>query len=128
MEQSPPTILVVDNDEALTAAISMRLEDAGFNCITAASGAQGIALFDRGQIDLVITDVVMPGGDGFVLAEHIRKAGDTPVIVCTGYRKDHFGRLGSVPGVTVFEKPFSHERLLELVETELILAGVTPPG
>lgn len=121
MSDRNPTVLIIDNDEGLLSALETRLADDGMNVVSARSGAQGLAAFAAHDIDLVITDLNMPNGDGISLIEHIRSAGTTPVIVMTGFRDEFRPALRSLSNVTVLRKPFPTEQLRELIETELML-------
>ncbi|MFK7790244.1 MAG: response regulator [Phycisphaeraceae bacterium] len=111
-------ILIVDNDEGVCQALATRLEDAGYTCKTASSGAQGLALFQHGHIGLVITDMNMPHGDGASLIQSIRKQADTPIVVVSGFYNVYEQDLANYPGVTLFKKPFEAASLIDLVEVE----------
>lgn len=113
------TILVIDNDESLLAVLERRLEHLGYRCDTAACGAQGIAGFDPDRHDLVVTDLNMPGGDGVALARAIREVSDVPIVVVTGYRDAFRTRVRAVPGLTVMEKPFDFNDLVDVVDAEI---------
>lgn len=123
MSEQRPTVLVVDNDDAYRAAVCIRLEEAGFNCLEAGTGAQGIEVFRAGGVDAVVTDLVMPAGDGSTLVRAVRAAGDTPVLVCTGYKDEPHGLLSEFPHLPILRKPFAPEALIEMVELELGLHG-----
>jgi two-component system response regulator MtrA len=112
-------ILIIDNDEALVNALEIRLRSIGFDCVTAASGAQGLAAFDDQAIDLVITDLNMPAGDGVSLARSIRKESDVPIVMITGFRDAFRSRVRAVPGVTLLEKPFDTNELIDVVDAEI---------
>lgn len=113
------TILIVDNDVDLTKAIAVRLGHEGYHCVTAGTGAQGLAAFTGGGIDLVITDLNMPDGDGVALAEALRQLSPVPLIVMTGFKDEFKRRLRSVENVTVIRKPFETGGLVELVDSTL---------
>jgi DNA-binding response OmpR family regulator len=117
------TILVIDDDADLTRALTKRLGSMGYRCVAAASGAQGLAEFRAGPIDLVISDLNMPGGDGVALAETIRRASDVPIIFVTGFRADFKRRLRHIENVTTLQKPFDSRDLIDLITTTL---GETP--
>lgn len=61
----------------------------------------------------------MPILDAAGLVEEIRKISSIPIIVVTGYRKAYHEKVDSFDGVTVLEKPFPGEVLVDLVEVEL---------
>jgi len=78
------TILVVD-DEAVIRDLCMRALK-GYNLLAAASGMEALALFDKGGIDVILTDVMMPGMDGIELLKRIKEKEPTiVVIVMTGF-------------------------------------------
>lgn len=116
---SKPNILIIDNDEGVVKAIATRLNSLGYLCVVARTGAQGLASFGSGPIDLVITDLNMPMLDGVTFIEKIRGFSQVPIIVVTGYRKDYHDQLNQLHNVTILEKPFSTESLVDLVEVEL---------
>lgn len=113
------TILVIDNDADLVFALTKRLDSLGFHCITAASGAQGLAEFRRLPVDLIISDLNMPGGDGVALAESVRRTSNVPIIFVTGFRDDFKRRLRLIPNVTTLRKPFSSQHLTDLITSAL---------
>lgn len=112
-------ILVIDDDNALTRALTTRLASKGYTCITASTGAQGLAQFQSVPPDLVISDLNMPGGDGVALAESIRRTSDVPIIFITGFRDDFKRRLRLVRNVTTLRKPFDSEVLIGLITAAL---------
>ncbi len=117
-----PTILIVDNDDGMVAALSTRLEQSGYSVVTAGTGAQGLAMFESHEPDLVITDLNMPAGDGITLAHRVRSKSDAPIIIVTGFRDEYREELRSVAHVSILRKPFETNDLLDLVEMELSLA------
>ena len=79
-------ILVVDDEQSMREMLSIALGRAGFDVIAAESRATAAAVLAKDAVDLVITDVRLPDGDGIEILRHV-KAGssDTPVIVMTAY-------------------------------------------
>ncbi|MBT8484563.1 MAG: response regulator [Phycisphaerales bacterium] len=122
MPEPTPRILIIDNDEELLRAIAARLEHNDYECATASSGAQGLSIFADEPVDLVITDLNMPGGDGVAVVEEIRRSSAVPIIVITGFSTDYRERLRHLAHVSCLRKPFDTAVLLELIETELALA------
>jgi DNA-binding response OmpR family regulator len=80
------SILVVDDEKTLLACLTQELICAGFLVTTAANGEEAIAHLKNRFFDLVITDLVMPGLDGFqVLKAAKRRSSKTLIIILTGY-------------------------------------------
>jgi PAS domain S-box-containing protein len=109
------TILVVEDDRDVRSAAVGMLEDLGYRCREAHDALSALEAFgDGAEIDLVFSDVVMPGPletAGFVAALRGRSP-DTPVLFTSGYAQDaivHDGRLDA--GVNLLSKPYSREAL-----------------
>ena len=84
-------ILVVDDDESIRRVLSRHLGNMGFNVIEASNGYTGQNLFLNTAINLVITDLEMPGMDGWTLAFNIKQeAPHIPVIMVTGMDEERF--------------------------------------
>ncbi|MEM7680708.1 MAG: response regulator [Planctomycetota bacterium] len=128
MPEQAPTVLVIDNDLGVVTAISTRLEHLGYCCLTAGTGAQGLAAFREHDVDLVITDLNMPAGDGVTLARTIRKTSGAPILIVTGFQAEYRDALRGLPNVTLVRKPFDSNQLVELVEADLILSGRRLPA
>lgn len=89
--------------------------------MSVAEDAQRVESGHAGSIDLLLTDVVMPGIDGPALAERLRlKRPQVKVLYTTGYIDDDVAHHGVLqPGVAVLEKPFTLEALLDAVQERL---------
>ena len=89
MASAHPRILVVDDDEDVLDLAVLVLEDQGFDIVQARSGAEALELLAHDPaIALLFTDVMMPGMDGFTLAERARTARpDLKVLYTTGYSR-----------------------------------------
>jgi signal transduction histidine kinase/CHASE3 domain sensor protein/ActR/RegA family two-component response regulator len=109
------TILLADDDEIVRATVASMLENLGYDVITASSGAEAIAILEKGTaIDLLFTDVVMPGAiGGRKLAERAAEIHPAiKVLFTSGYTENsivHNSRLDS--GVEFLSKPYDRERL-----------------
>lgn len=125
------TILVVEDEEALLAVIGRILTDHGYTALTASDGeaAGRIALAHQGPIDLLLTDVVMPGANGPEVAAALRRGRPAlRVLYMSGYAADAFGAVGlDSEGVDIFRKPFTAEDLVARVEARLA-TGVPAPS
>jgi hypothetical protein len=117
------TILLVEDQEALREVTRQSLEDLGYRVLAAEDAEAGLALATEhpGEIDLLLTDVVMPGTSGPELAARI--AGDWPgtrVLFMSGYTSDVLGRHGVLdPGTQLVEKPFTQRELAHRVRAAL---------
>jgi PAS domain S-box-containing protein len=109
------SILVVEDDDAVRTYTIETLSELGYDVLAASSGAAALEILDRRQdIDLLFTDVVMPGGvNGRQLAdEAVRRRPGLKVLFTTGYTRNaivHSGRLDA--GVQMIGKPYSFSEL-----------------
>src|SRR2546425_12559914 len=78
-------ILLVDDNHVVREMLVDLVGSLGYRADAAASGAEALALFDRGQYDVVLTDLVMPGMSGWeVLAALRQRDPQVPIIILTG--------------------------------------------
>jgi CheY-like chemotaxis protein len=125
---SGQVVLVVEDDSDVRGSVAAMLERLGYRTRQAEDGATALDLVRAGEpIDVVLTDVVMPGGmTGRVLADllaGLRPA--LPVIVMSGFAADAFdGRTDGIAGARFLAKPFTKEALARAVH--LALEGVEP--
>jgi two-component system, OmpR family, KDP operon response regulator KdpE len=117
---SEPVILIVDDDPGIRDSLCGELRAAGYDAITAADGRAGLAAFRVHLPDLMITDLAMPGADGFALISSIRQFAQTPILVISvrGADADKIRALdlGADDFVT---KPFSIPELLARIRAQL---------
>ncbi|MEH6436554.1 PAS domain-containing protein [Massilia sp. DD77] len=114
-------LVVEDNDDVRELADGM-LSMAGYQVLTAPSGERALALLDGGaKVDLLFTDVIMPGGmNGLQLIAAARqKRPGLPVLVTTGYMDELPGRGGRGEGLDVLAKPYHHQELLDRIKAAL---------
>jgi PAS domain S-box-containing protein len=108
-------ILVVEDDDPLRAYTVEMLTELGYGVLQAPNGAAALEMLEQNtKIDLLFTDIVMPGGmNGRQLADKaVRRRPGLKVLFTTGYTRNaivHHGRLD--PGVEMIGKPFSFEEL-----------------
>jgi len=116
----PAVLVVEDNDDVRELAESV-LAMSGYTVLTAPSGEQALALLEQGaRVDLLFTDVIMPGGmTGLELVDKVRqRQPELAVLVTTGYMDD-LPERGRTTGLTILAKPYKHEDLLEQVRMAL---------
>lgn len=122
------TILAVEDDEAVRELILEVLSLHGYQVIAACDGQQALALSraHEGPIDLVLTDVVMPGMNGKQLADALcKERPDLRVLYSTGYVGDELVRRG-ISEQEVLEKPYMGDTLIAKVQEAL--RGEVAPG
>ncbi|MFK7958944.1 MAG: response regulator [Phycisphaerales bacterium] len=124
---STPTVLVVDNDEAMSTALRTRIESAGYRVLEAHGGQEALEMFEHQNVDAVVTDLAMPAGNGIQLARHLREISYVPIIVLTGFQPEYRRELRHLQEVTVLRKPCSSSDLLDTLEQYLLLSGCTLP-
>jgi DNA-binding response OmpR family regulator len=118
-------ILVVDDDPAILRLVRDKLDRAGFEVCTAASGLQALELIDRrGLPHLAIVDINMPGMDGFELCQTVQAYSDLPVIMLTAVDEEET----VIRGIEQFAedyvtKPFSPRELVARTERVLRRIG-----
>lgn len=120
-------ILVIDDDESLRRVLEYTLQEEGYEVFTAASGEEGLALFEERQPALVITDMKMPGLNGFqVLKEVKERSAEALVIIVTAFGEVDAAvkamKLGAYDFIT---KPLSRDELKLTVKKALQLLGLT---
>jgi FixJ family two-component response regulator len=122
-----PIVAVVDDDSRVLESLEDMLESAGYRVRLFASAKQflGTAI---AEVDCVISDIGMPGADGFELQQIIRNSRPTlPVILITGRHEfattEHEAARG---GRLLFEKPFDTRQLLAAIGYELRASSGMP--
>ena len=117
------SILLVEDDDGVRAYATEALRDLGYRVAEAASGKAALSILDQAAgLDLLLTDVVMPGElNGRELAEEATKRRPgLRVLYMTGYSRDALSRDGRLsPGVHVLGKPFSLDELAAKVRGRL---------
>ena len=112
--QSVPTILLVEDEDQVRALTRTVLENGGYRVLEAREADEAMSLCDRvgGEIDLLITDVVLPGMSGTQLSREIQiKIPGLPVLLVSGYPEN--GELELGPGVHFLQKPYRLDSLLD---------------
>ena len=114
------TVLLVEDEDAVRSFASRALATRGYKVLEAASGVEALEVMDRenGQIDLVVSDVVMPEMDGPTLLRHLRQRNpDIRIIFMSGYAEEAFRKNLSADENFVFlPKPFTLKKLAETVK------------
>ncbi len=119
------TVLVVEDDATVRALIGEALEEAGYRVIAAADGAAGLRALETEAVDLLVTDVGLPGLDGRRMADQARAARPgLKVLFITGYAENAaFGSGHLAPGMAMITKPFAVDAFAAKVAAMLESAG-----
>lgn len=118
---SAARILVVDDEDVLREMLGDALRLSGFEVLEAADGSKALTVLQSGKVDLIISDVNMPGMDGYEMLSHLRAQGDeTPAIMLTARRERADVTKGLKLGADDYvTKPFGLEELILRVNAVL---------
>ena len=106
-------ILVVDDDATVRFLMNEFMETVGYTSYMAASGEEALELLRKQKVDVVITDIMMPGMDGLELTERVKDEWDIEIIVMTGFSGDYSYEEVINKGASDFVfKPVRFEELL----------------
>ena len=114
-------VLVVDDEADFLATYERLLRREGFDVVTATSRAAGLAVLATETLQLVISDLRLPDGDGLDVVRAARGLGvPVPVIVVTGYPSDETRRAALAAGATTFlAKPIAAAVLLTMIRSSV---------
>lgn len=109
-------ILILEDEKPLAHALELKLTHEGFDVVTTDNGEMGVSLLEKEKFDLVLSDLIIPGIDGFGVLETIRtKKLNVPVIVMTNLNQEEDRkRANDLGAVEFFVK--SNSTLSEIVE------------
>jgi CheY-like chemotaxis protein len=117
------TVLVVEDDALVRGYVMTQVKSLGYRTLSATNAAEALTLIDSKQpIDLLFTDIVMPGGmNGRQLADEAgKRRPDLKVLFTSGYTENaivHHGRLD--PGVLLLAKPYRKHQLAQMIRAAL---------
>ncbi|MDH3214169.1 MAG: response regulator [Myxococcales bacterium] len=116
-------ILIVDDDADIRLALNARLRASGYETAFAEDGVTALAVARREKPDLILLDIGLPGGDGFVVLERLKKhtcLACTPVIVLSARDAAESQRHALEAGATAFfQKPADNAELLQAIACQL---------
>jgi DNA-binding response OmpR family regulator len=120
-------VLLIDDDESLAAMLGEYLRGYGYAVEARSDGGRGLAALERGDVDAVILDVMLPDLDGFEVCRRIRAKSDVPVLMLTA-RGDETDRVvGLELGADDYlPKPFGPRELLARLRAILRRRGGAP--
>jgi CheY-like chemotaxis protein len=119
--------LIVEDETEVRSQIADALTDIGYTVLEAGDGTAGLRVLESGEpLDLLITDVGLPGLSGIRLAEAARVwRPDLPILIITGYVGKSLETLRLAPNIEVLRKPFTLDELAARVQA--LLKGAASP-
>lgn len=120
-EADGPRILLVEDEDPVRDVITRLLRRLGYRVVSAASAEDAIEIMEDGEeVDLVLTDVVMPGLTGIEMAEVLKERHpDLRFLFTSGYTSREMGRPPETPPEPFLPKPFTMEELSERLRSAL---------
>jgi DNA-binding response OmpR family regulator len=123
------TILVIEDDEGLSRGICFSLEKEGYRIFAAAGLQQGKQLLRTNPVDLVLLDISLPDGDGYVFCKELREYSDLPVIMLTARDLETDEMIGFEVGADDYiTKPFSLSVLKARIAVHLRRSALNREG
>ena len=115
-------VLLAEDNEAVRFALALALKKAGFDVSEAKNGNEVLDNDGLDDIDVVVTDILMPEKDGIELLMELReRAPDLPVIAISGGGRisslNYLETASAMGAVAVFDKPFNEKLLIEKIES-----------
>jgi DNA-binding response OmpR family regulator len=113
-------ILIVDDEQSIREIVSVYLERAGYEVLTASDGVEALEILGEQRPALVVLDLMLPEVDGYEITRHLRAHGDVPIIMLTARRQETDRILGLEMGADDYVvKPFSPRELVSRVKAVL---------
>lgn len=121
------TVLLVDDDNTLLLGTGMRLKSMGYTVYTAKDAVSAVGAVVKNNPDVVVLDVSIPAGDGFLVAARIQNlvvSAATPIIFITASENPRLRERAMKLGAAAFlTKPFDATSLADAIETALSTGG-----
>jgi DNA-binding NtrC family response regulator len=122
MDRKNIRVLIVDDEEMLRQLWGEAFSDKEYSLYYGSCGNDGIEIIKNNQIDIVITDLKMPGSDGYVLLDFLQKEykeEDLLVYVCSGYVDEAVLLTDKYNITRIINKPFSLTKEIEMIEESI---------
>jgi DNA-binding response OmpR family regulator len=120
-------VLVIDDEPEITEVIETFLESSGYQVLCENSSMMAVERARDYKPDLILLDIMMAGMDGYQICEELKKDANTqniPILFLTGKdSRDDSGKSFKVGGDMFIKKPFSGDRLLEIINIVLVSIG-----
>lgn len=123
-----PRILLIDDEPSIREPLSEYLEAQGFAVTDAANASEARSVLRAQTVDLVVSDIMMPGEDGLSLTRHLRETSSIPVILLTARAEDTERIIGLEIGADDYVvKPFNPRELVARIQAVLRRQPPLPP-
>jgi DNA-binding response OmpR family regulator len=117
-------ILIIEDDPDMRRGLNLRLRASNYDTVFASDAVMALAIVKREVPDLVLLDLGLPGGDGFVVLERMSNIGvlaSTPVIVVSARDpKTNEKRALDAGAEAFFQKPVDNEQLMKAIQRALL--------
>ncbi|MFK7858822.1 MAG: response regulator [Granulosicoccus sp.] len=114
------SVLLVEDDKKITLALSLRLQSMGYSVDSAADAVYAMNAAVKCKPEVVLLDINLPGGDGFVVADRMRASNElglTPIIFITASQDPEIRqRAGKYSASRFIEKPFQASQLTDAID------------
>jgi len=131
IEAHSATVLVIDDQPFFTTMLRNSLTQQGFHVLVANSGPDGLKSAREGKPDAILLDIEMPGMDGFVVCEALRKddaVKHIPIVILTGTNNPKLNEKAFKAGADIVTlKAISTERLVNMIRLAIGKGKATPP-
>ncbi|MGH9744039.1 MAG: response regulator [Candidatus Acidiferrum sp.] len=124
-------ILIVEDENLQLTALARRLKSAGFEIIAARDGLSAVSTARKEQPDLILLDLGLPAGDGFVVLQRLQmliNTGTIPIIVLSSRSpKDTRDAVLKAGAIAYFQKPANMDELIKAMNEALGISAPNPP-
>jgi CheY-like chemotaxis protein len=125
-----PKILIIDDDNDIRRALHIRLKAQGYDTVFAADGLSAVGTAQKESPDLILLDLGLPAGDGFVVMERLQKntrLSCIPVVVLTASDVRGNKEKAEAAGCCAFlQKPAENAELMAIINKALVDTGALP--
>jgi len=125
-----PKILIIDDDNDIRRALHIRLKAQGYDTVFAADGLSAVGTAQKESPDLILLDLGLPAGDGFVVMERLQKntrLSCIPVVVLTASDVRGNKEKAEAAGCYAFlQKPAENGELMAIINKALVDTGALP--
>ena len=113
-------VLLIEDDVKLSKALRLRIQHMNYEVIAVADAVSAMDAAIKNRPNLILLDINLPGGNGFIVAERLRAHHDTmsiPIIFITASSKPEFAEKASeIPRSAFLQKPFDAIQLMDSIE------------